>query len=87
MGTRAAYQRTLIQACLITGDETLLAQKLGCSVPTMVDWLLGEREVPIDAFLIAVDIVLSHNRHQVTETRAFVEQVRSRHKRPRPQRQ
>lgn len=82
MGTRAAYQRTLIQACLIAGDETLLAEKLGCPVQTVVDWLLGEREVPIDTFLVAVDIVLSHTRQQVIDTRTFLEQVRSRHNRP-----
>ena len=84
MGTRAAYQRTLIQACLIAGSETALAEKLGCSVPTVVDWLLGEREVPIDAFLIAVDIVLGESKHHVTATRAFLDQVRSRHKHPLP---
>ena len=68
MGTRAAYQRTLIQAGLIAGDETSLAEKLGCSVPTVVDWLLGEREV-------------SQSKQQVVETRAFLERVRSTHKR------
>jgi DNA-binding transcriptional regulator YdaS (Cro superfamily) len=82
VGTRAAYQRTLILACQIVGDETLLAAKLGDSVPTVVDWLIGEREVPIDAFLVAVDIVLGHSNRQVVETRAFLEQVRARHRRP-----
>jgi hypothetical protein len=78
MGTRNTYQKTLAKACLITGDETLLAQVLGVPVSDVVDWLLGERPVPADCFLKAVDIVLAHSKRQVGETAAFLEQVRRR---------
>jgi hypothetical protein len=78
MGTRDTYQKTLAKACIIAGDETVLAVKLGVPVADVVDWLLGDRPVPTDYFLKAVDIVLTETRQQVSETRVFLEQVRSR---------
>jgi DNA-binding transcriptional regulator YdaS (Cro superfamily) len=78
MGTRATYQKTLIQACIAVGDETMLAQKLGAPVPDVVDWLLGDRPVPPDCFLKAVDIVQGERKRHVNEVKAFLEEVRRR---------
>ena len=50
MGMRDTYQRTLVRACLVVGDETALAQRLGVPLPSLVDWLLGDRPVPADVF-------------------------------------
>jgi hypothetical protein len=78
----------LLEACLIAGDETALAQKLGVPVMSVVDWLLGDTPVPNDAFLLAVDIVLAQTRKQVQENRkqiqdnwALLERIRRRHRR------
>jgi DNA-binding transcriptional regulator YdaS (Cro superfamily) len=81
MGTRDTYQRTLTRACLVAGDETALARELGVPVTFVVDWLLGEREVPAEVFLRAVDIVLAANRKQVEDNRAFLERIKHRHRR------
>jgi DNA-binding transcriptional regulator YdaS (Cro superfamily) len=80
MGTRDTYQRTLTRACLVAGDEAALARQLGVPVTSVVDWLLGDSEVPADVFLRAVDIVLTANRKQVEDNRAFLDQVRRRHR-------
>jgi DNA-binding transcriptional regulator YdaS (Cro superfamily) len=80
MGMRDTYQKTLVRACLVVGDETALAGRLGVPLPSLVDWLLGERPVPADVFLGATDIVLEANRQQVQENRAFLEEVRRRHR-------
>jgi hypothetical protein len=79
MGTRAAYQRVIIHACIACGDEAAFAEAIGTPVSEVVDWLLGERPVPPHYYLKAVDIVLASNRKQVSDNRRFLEQVRSRH--------
>ena len=78
MGIRAAYQSVIIHACMACGDETAFAAALGTSVPEVVDWLLGERPVPPHYFLKAVDIVLASTWKQISDNRAFLEQVRRR---------
>lgn len=78
MGTREFYQKVVIHACVICGDETELAKKLGVPVAEAVDWLLGERPVPTDSFLKAAEIVLAASQQRVKDNRAFVEEVRSR---------
>ena len=78
MGIRAAYQSVIIHACMAGGDETAFAGALGTSVRDVVDWLLGERPVPPHYFLKAVDIVLTSNWKQISDNRAFLEQVRRR---------
>ena len=77
---RDTYQKTLVRACLVLGDETTLAQRLGVPLPSLVDWLLGDRPVPADIFLSATDIVLDSHRQQVRDNRAFLEEVRRRHR-------
>ena len=49
-------------------------------MPEAVDWLLGEQPVPIEFFLVAVDIVLADSKRQAIETAAFLKEVRSRHR-------
>ena len=71
MGTRDTYQKTLVQACIVAGDETALAAKLGVPVTTVVDWLLGIRPAPTDMFLRAVDVVLVSNKQHIEDTRAL----------------
>jgi hypothetical protein len=80
MGTRDTYQKTLVQACIVAGDETALAAKLGVPVLTVVDWLLGDRELPTEMFLRAVDVVLLSNKQHIEDTRALIAQIRQRHR-------
>lgn len=84
MGMRDTYQRTLVRACLVLGDESALAERLGVPLPSLVDWLLGERPVPADVFLSATDIVLQAQKQQVRDNRAFLEDIRRRHRAPTP---
>ncbi len=60
MGSREIHHRTLVRACTIVGDESVLARHLGVSVGVVVQWLIGTTPVPLDKFLAAVDIVLAH---------------------------
>ena len=78
MGTRDAYQKVVTHACIICGDETSFAKAIGAPVEEVVDWLLGERPVPPDHFLKAVDIVLAAHKQQVIDVKAFLEKMRSR---------
>ena len=80
MGMRDTYQKTLVRACLLAGDETALARRLGVPVPSVVDWLLGDKPVPTEVFLQATDIVLAAHKQQVQENRAFLEEVTRRHR-------
>jgi len=58
-----------------------LARRLGKPVSETVDWLLGADPVPTDVFLRAVDIVLASHKKQVDDNRAFLDQIRRRHRR------
>jgi len=78
MGTRDVYAKVLVQACLVAGDESALAAKLGVPVQTLVGWLLGEGKVPNGVFLRAVDLVLERSKEQAQGNRAFLEGVRTR---------
>jgi len=80
VGTRDTYQKVLLKACIVAGDETALAKQLGVPVGAVVGWLLGDAHVPSDMFLRAVDLVLIASRQQVEETRDFLEKVRRRHR-------
>jgi DNA-binding transcriptional regulator YdaS (Cro superfamily) len=55
VGTRDTYQKTLLRACVLAGDETSLARQLGVPASTVIDWLLGDKPVPVETFLVAVD--------------------------------
>jgi hypothetical protein len=81
MGTRETYQKTLVQACAVAGDEGVLAKKLRIPVSVLVDYLLGERAVPADVFLKAADVVLGSTRKRNAESRALLEQIKRRHRR------
>jgi hypothetical protein len=78
MGTRENYQRTLLAACYVLGDENALAARLHCPLRSVLDWLLGEVPVPTDVFLRAVDIVTASNGRFIEDTTVFLEQVRKR---------
>jgi hypothetical protein len=70
-----------MQSCIIAGDETVLAERLGFPVRAVVDWLLGDAPIPTEAFLRAVDIVLTASRKQVEDNRALLDQIKRRHRR------
>ena len=84
MGTRETYQRTLMQACVIVGDEAALARQLHVPVSKVVDWIVGEERLPNDIFLRAVDIVVAANKLQVAVNRDLLEQIKRRHGRSGP---
>jgi hypothetical protein len=71
VGTRHTYQRTLLQACLVAGDEAALAEKLGVPASMVVAWLLGDKIPPTKAFLDAVDIVLARSQEQLRKGQAL----------------
>ncbi len=81
MGTRDTYQKTLVSACIVAGDETVLARMLHVPVAVMVEYLLGEAPVPTEIFLRAVDVVLAKSRGKLAENRAFLEEIRKRRRR------
>jgi DNA-binding CsgD family transcriptional regulator len=80
MGTRDIYQRTLVRACVVAGDETALAKKLGVPTERLLGWLLGDTALPIDVFLRALDIVLARSTEQVRRNHAFLERIHSERK-------
>ena len=87
MGQRDTYAKVLVQACMVAGDESALAEKLGVSTVDVVDWLLGDRPRPVEVFLLAVDVILAdtrervrEHRRQIEETRALLEAIRRRHR-------
>jgi len=82
MGTRDTYHKTLLRACMVAGDETALAEKLGVPVSNVIDWLLGDAQIPTDIFLCAVDIVLVRSRQHVLDTRALLKRIEQRRAQP-----
>jgi hypothetical protein len=77
-------RRMLVQACIVVGDETVLAERLQVSVKVVVDWLLGDAPVPLEVFPSVVDIVLSATRKQVEDNGALIERIKGRHRRLKP---
>jgi hypothetical protein len=80
VGTRDTYQKVLLRACLVAGDETALAQHLDVPVMSVVSWVLGDSQCPPDVFLRAVDLVLTSTRKQVLDNRALLDEIRARHR-------
>jgi hypothetical protein len=80
VGTRETYRNVLVQACIVAGDETALANRLEVPVGAVVDWLSGDAPVPTQVFLRAVDVVMvANHRKQVEDNRAV--QIRQRYRR------
>jgi len=81
VGTRETYERTLVEACLIAGDEEALANRMNIPVQQIVDWLLGA-PVPDKVFLRFVDLVLDERiairRQHVIDVRKFLEDMKAR---------
>jgi hypothetical protein len=87
MGTRDTYHEALVRACILAGDETQLAKRLNVPLSALVDWLLGDKPVPPDIFLRAVDLLLTAQKQhakavqaQVEATRDFVDSLRRRYR-------
>ena len=59
MEPKEIHHRTLVRACTLVGDETVLARHLDVPVEVVVQWLIGSAPIPVDKFLAAVDIVLA----------------------------
>ena len=72
--------RTLLAACEIAGSEAKLAQQLDRPLDQVVNWLLGYQAVPSEVFMAAVDIVVDQNTRRVSDSVAFVEEVRRRNR-------
>lgn len=69
----------LAQACIVVGDETVLAERLEVPVKALVEWLLGDAPVPPDVFPRALDIVLTGTRKQVEDNGALLDRIKRRH--------
>ena len=76
MSSRDTYQKVLLRACWIAGDETVLGHRLGVSPDTVTTWLLGEAPIPTYVFLKAVDIVLAGSQNDTKRNRDFLKRVR-----------
>ena len=81
MGTRDTYQKTLLKACIVSVDETAVANKLGVPVGTVACWLLGDTPMPTEMFLRVVDIVLASTRQHGVDTRALLDRIKE-HRKP-----
>ena len=55
------HERALLRAAGILGGIDLLAEHLRVHPAVLVSWMRGTTEVPQEAFLAAVDIVLERN--------------------------
>jgi DNA-binding transcriptional regulator YdaS (Cro superfamily) len=53
------YTRTLHRACQNVGSANELARRLGVPVASLVRWMEGVENPPVNVFLAAVDIALS----------------------------
>ena len=53
------YSKVLFRAIDVCGGLDPLAAHLGFSPGTILRWLEGTQDMPLDAFLSAVDLVLS----------------------------
>ena len=73
-------QKTLLKACMIVGDETALARKLGVPVSEVVDCMLGDKEMATSTFLKAVDIVLGKTGLEIREARKYLDALKRRHR-------
>jgi hypothetical protein len=82
VGTRDTYQKVLLRACLVAGDEAALAHQLGVPVMSVVSWVLGDSQCPPDVFLRAVDLVLTNSRKRLEDNRTLLDQIRARHRHP-----
>ena len=80
LGTRETYQKTLMKALAVAGDETALARKLRVPVHSVVGWLLGEQPMPTDIFLRTVDIVLAATKAQNEATREMLDEIKRKHR-------
>ena len=77
MGTRDVYQRTLVRACAVVGDETALATKLGVPTERVIGWIVGDSVLPKDIFVRAVELLLTSSKEQVRRNRLFLESIRA----------
>ena len=95
MGTRDTYQRTLLAACYILGDETTLASYLQVPPQQVLSWLTSSYStIPTEIFLRCVDLAwgeLSEERRErlerikqldvfMRESRLFLKEIRRRNK-------
>ena len=56
------HARTVRRAAEIAGSRSELARRLNASVTAVNSWCTGQSEPPMDAFLLAVDIVVAHDQ-------------------------
>jgi len=77
--SNGTYQRTLIEACNIAGDESALAIYLHQPPQRVVDWLVGINPVPVEVFLQAADMVSATPHCHVENADVFLQSIRRRH--------
>ena len=59
--TNRVHERALLRAAGILGGIDPLAEHLRVHPAVLISWMRGTTQVPQDAFLAAVDIVLERN--------------------------
>ena len=77
--SNGTYQRTLIEACNIAGDESVLAIYLHQSPQQVVGWLVGDDPIPVEVFLQAADMVSLTPHSHIENAELFLKQIRKRH--------
>jgi hypothetical protein len=59
----------LTYALAIAGDERLLAERLGVTIPHVLNWTTGIERIPTEIFLKAVDVVLASTAEDIRRSR------------------
>jgi hypothetical protein len=77
--SNGTYQRTLIEACNIAGDESVLAVYLHQPPQQVVEWLVGNDPVPVEVFLQAADMVTATPHCHLENAELFLKRIRRRH--------
>ena len=66
---RETYRNTVREALAIVGSEEALALRLKVTRAELRQWIDGELDVPTNAFLDAVDIVVQAKIQEITGDR------------------
>ena len=69
---RETYRNTLQYALAIAGSELTLSVRLKVTVSKLRIWLDGIEEVPVTAFLDAVDMVSAATPAEIAKSRAAI---------------
>lgn len=71
------YRNTLTYALAIAGSERMLAERLGVTIPQLLNWLMGIDQIPTPVFLDIVDVVLTATEEEIRRSRSNLLKLQS----------